>query len=397
MKQFAIASLAAMLAGGVITHARADAVTDWNVRAGDFIVEAKLGPPPAMRIMALTQTAVADAVQAAAQSPAGKASVDAAVAAANRATLARLLPQQEAAITAAYQAALAVLPEGPARNAGVDAGERAAAAVLAARADDGAATPERYRPTTTPGAYVPTATPAVPQWPQRKPWLLARADQFRPGPPPALDSALWARDYNEVKTLGSKASTVRTAEQTEIARFWEYSLPPIYYGVVRSVAAQPGRDIERNARLYAAVAQGMDDAMVAVLEAKYQYGFWRPITAIRNGDQDGNAATERDAGWVPFSDVPLHPEYPSAHSILAGTVGTVLQADLGHAPVPTLSTASPSAKGAVRRWSRVEDMMQEVAEARIYEGIHYRVSTEAGLAMGRKVGALAAQRHLAPH
>jgi hypothetical protein len=397
MKQFAIASLAALLAGGAITHARADAVTDWNTRAGEFIVEAKMGPPPAMRIMALTQTAVADAVQAALQAPGGKASVDAAVAAANRATLARLLPQQETAISAAYQAALAAIPEGPARSAGVDAGERAAAAVLAARADDGAATPERYRPATTPGAYVPTATPAVPQWPQRKPWLLARADQFRPGPPPALDSALWARDYNEVKAIGAKASTVRTAEQTEIARFWEYSLPPIYYGVVRSVASQPGRDVARNARLYAAVAQGMDDAMVAVLEAKYQYGFWRPVTAIRNGDQDGNPATERDAGWVPFSDVPLHPEYPSAHSILAGTVGTVLQADLGNAPVPQLSTSSPSAKGAVRRWSRIEDMMQEVADARIYEGIHYRVSTEAGLAMGRKVGALAAQRHLAPH
>jgi hypothetical protein len=200
-----------------------------------------------------------------------------------------------------------------------------------------------------------------------------------------------------VKTIGSKAAAARTPEQTEIARFWEFSLPSIYFGVVRSVAAQPGRDLERNARLYAAVAQGMDDAMVAVLEAKYHYGFWRPVTAIRNGDQDGNAATERDAGWTPFSDVPMHPEYPSAHSILASTVGTVLQADLGAAATPVLSTASPSAKGATRRWNRIEDMVQEVAEARIYEGIHYRFSTDAGVAMGRKVGALAVQRHFSPY
>ena len=151
---------------------------------------------------------------------------------------------------------------------------------------------------------------------------MASAAQFRPGPPPALTSERWARDFNEVKRLGGKP-TARTAvpSETEIARFWEFSLPSIYFGVVRSVADAPGRDPLRNARLYAAVAQAMDDAMIGVFDAKYHYHFWRPSTAIRNGDVDGNDATERDATWAPFSDIPLHPEYPSAHSILASAVG----------------------------------------------------------------------------
>jgi hypothetical protein len=394
MKSMNHLRLAAALAASLSGAAQADAVTDWNTRTGDLMVEARLGTPPAVRISALLQTAVFEAVQAA--TPRGAAAVDAAVAAANRGVLLKTMPAQEAAVQAAYQAALAAIAEGPAKSGGIEAGEKAAAAVLAQRADDGAATPERYRPAAPAGSYVPTPVPAVPQWSQRKPWLMARADQFRAPPPPALASAAWARDYNEVKAIGARASTVRTPEQTEIGRFWDFSLPPIYHGVVRSVAAAPGRTPLQNARLFAAVAQAMDDGMIAVFDSKYHYNFWRPITAIRNGDQDGNDATERDAAWVPLIDVPLHPEYPSAHSILAGAVGTVLQADLGKGPVPVLATTSPTAKGVTRRYSRVEDFTQEVGQARIYEGIHFRFSTEAGLAMGQKIGELAAGRWLAP-
>jgi len=131
------------------------------------------------------------------------------------------------------------------------------------------------------------------------------------------------------------------------------------------------------------------------MDAKYHYNFWRPVTAIRNADQDGNDATERDAGWVSLIDSPLHPEYPSAHSILAGAVGALLKAELGSVPVPVLSTASPTLKGVTRRWTSLDDFMHEVANARVYEGIHYRNSTEVGLSMGRRIGALAAARHLA--
>ncbi|MGA0609423.1 vanadium-dependent haloperoxidase [Caldimonas sp. KR1-144] len=382
---------AALVMTAFMPDAQADAITDWNVVSAGIVSEAKIGTPPAIRVMAIVQTAAHEAVLAAGSAPA-RATADAAVAAAHRAAFAALLPAQAASVDAAYRAALEPIVDGADKRAGIALGERAAAAVLARRAADLKMPAEAYRPHAAPGVYVPTALPAVPQWPARQPWLMRDPAQFRPAPPPALDSAAWARDFNEVKAMGGKQSARRSAEQTEVARFWEYSLPAIYHGVVRSVAAQPGRDLAGNARLFAAVAQAMDDAMIAVADAKYHYHFWRPVTAIRNGDADGNDATERDATWVSFIDAPMHPEYPSAHSVLAGAVGSVLAAEVGAGPMPELSTSSPTAQGATRRWTRLEDFLQEVANARVWEGIHYRSSTEVGTALGRQVGELAVQR-----
>jgi hypothetical protein len=154
--------------------------------------------------------------------------------------------------------------------------------------------------------------------------------------------------------------------------------------------------VTQNARLLAAVTQATDDAMIAVFDAKYQYGFWRPITAIRDGDLDGNAATERDPSWTPFIDTPMHPEYPCAHCIVSGAVGEVLRAEVGGGAMPTLTTTSPTAPGATRSWTKIEDFVAEVAAARIYDGVHYRNSTEVGAAMGRQIGGLAAARWLGP-
>lgn len=382
---------AGALAALAASPARADAVTDWNTRIVDLINEAKMGTPPAHRLMAITQTAVLEAVETASRRHAG-ASVDAAVAAAARGVVGKALPAQQAALDKAYEAALAAVADGPAKAAGVQLGERAAAAVLAARRDDGAAAADTYRPQTTAGAYVPTVVPAAAQWPQRKPWLLASPAQFRPGPPPALGSESWARDFNEIKAIGAKQSTRRSAEQTEVAAFWEATLPSIYHGVLRSVGTAPGRDVLRNARLYAVATQAMDDALIAVFDAKYHYRFWRPMTAIRNGEIDGNDRTEQDAAWQPLVDAPMHPEYPCAHCILASTLGTVLKAELGEGAVPPLSTASPTAKGAVRRWTNLDAFIQEVADARVWQGVHYRNSAETGVAMGKRVGTLAVQR-----
>jgi hypothetical protein len=383
--------------------AEADVVTDWNITAGDIAVAAKLPPPPTYRIMALVQSAVYEAVNAITKryppdrvtlDAAPGASVDAAVAEANRATLLQLVPSQQTAIDNAYQAALSAIPAGQAKTAGLAVGEKAAAAILAWGAEDGAATGETYRPHTTAGVYVPTVIPVVSQWPQRKPWLMTNPAQFRPGPPPALTSEVWAHDYNEIQALGSKNSTSRTAEQTAIARFWEATMPPIYHGIVRSVATIAGREVTQNARLFAAVTQATDDALIAVLDAKYHYHFWRPVTAIRNGDIDGNDATEREPSWTPFIDTPMHPEYPCAHCIVSGAVGTVLQAEIGTSPMPTLTTTSVTAQGAARSWSTIDDFMQEVAQARIYDGVHYRNSTEVGTAMGKQIGALAVAKYL---
>ena len=373
----------------VAAPAGADVVSDWNAKACATVSAAKLNTPVANRTMAIAQTAVLEAIES---SPG--ASSEAAVSAANHAVLTALVPSQKDAVERAYREALASIAVGDARDRGVAIGVEAATRVMKRRADDGASTPESYRPATAAGVYVPTTIPAVPQWPQRKPWLMTSPSQFRPGPPPELGTKIWARDYNEVKALGAKNGSTRTPEQTEIALFWEATLPSIYYGLVRSVADQPGRDVTKNARVFAAVAQGIDDAIIAVMDAKYQYAFWRPITAIRNGDKDDNDATERDGSWSPLIDTPMHPEYPCAHCILAATVGTVLQAEIGDGPVPVLTTTSYMVEGSKRSWKTIEEFIQEVANARIYDGVHYRNSTEVGIKMGRQVGELAVRKHL---
>ena len=386
-RQYVAASLISVLLA-LSLPASADVVTEWNAKAANICFDGKLGTPVANRAMAIVQTAVHEAVKGS-----GNASPEAAVAAANRSVLTALVPSQKDAIERDYQEALAPIADGNAKVAGIAAGEKATAQVLERRAGDGAAAAESYRPATAAGIYVPTTIPAVPQWPQRKTWMLESPSQFRPGPPPALDSERWARDYNEVKTLGAKNGSARTSEQTEIARFWEATMPSIYYGVVRSVAEQPGRDVARNARLFAAVTQAMDDAIVAVFDAKYHYGFWRPITAIRNGDRDRSDATERNAAWSPFIETPMHPEYPCAHCIIAATVGTIVQAEIGDSPTPTLTTSSDMVEGSMRSWKSTEEFIQEVSDARIYDGVHYRNSAEVGTAMGRKIGALAVEKH----
>jgi hypothetical protein len=384
---------ALLLAGPVGAHA--DVVTDANAKAAE-IASRHPATPISVRMMAIVQVSVFEAVNAISGrypafrvkvAPAPGASVDAAVAAATRTALLKLMPAQRAAIEASYQAALKEVPDGPAKASGIATGEQAAAAVLAACADDGWMAANTYRPHATPGVYVPTVFPAVPHWGKRKAWVLASPDQFRPGPPPSLTSDTWKRDLAEIKALGGKTSSRRTPEQTAIAQFWEATAPAVYWPVARSVAAAPGRDAIENARLLAAAAMAMDDALIAVFDAKYTYNVWRPVTAIRNAEGD-----LRDPGWMPFIDTPMHPEYPCAHCIVSASLGAVLESEIGSGPTPKLSSSSSTAGGAVRTWNSVADFWQEVALARIYDGVHYRFSTEVGTAMGRKIGQLAARK-----
>lgn len=376
--------------------ALADAVTDWNAIGCEAVESMNLHPPAANQALAVAHTAMFEAANAITHRyPSGgygleapaTADVSAAVATAAYDVLMKLVPARAAALDAAYTGALAKIPDGLPKSEGIAVGRRAATAVVAAHALPDGGAPDDYRPYTSPGVYVPTVIPFATQWPRQRPWRLERADQFRPGAPPELTSEVWARDYEEVRTLGAKSGSMRTEEQTRIAKFWEAIGPSIYHRAVRSVAERPGRDVTRNARLFALVTQGSTDALIAVFEAKYHYDFWRPITAIRNGDIDGNDATGRDATWLPFIDTPMHPEYPCAHCIVSATVGTILQADLHGEAVPVLTSSSPTAGGASRSWTSIEAFEREVAEARILDGVHYRNSTEVGTAMGRKVGA----------
>jgi hypothetical protein len=386
--------LGILLAGVPVVSA--DVVTDANAKAAE-IASRHPATPIAVRTMAIVQVSVFEAVNAitgrypafkAKMTPAPGASLEAAVAAATRGALLKLMPDQRAAIEADYQAALAAVPDGAAKTSGIAAGEQASSATVAMCADDGATASDTYRPQVAPGVYAPTARPAVPHWGKRRPWLMTRGDQFRPGPPPSLTSETWVRDYNEIKAVGGRNSTQRTPEQTAVAKFWEATQPSVYWPLARSVASGPGRDVTDNARLLAVTAMAMDDALIAVFDAKYTYNFWRPVTAIRNG-HDGQDATTRDPGWTPFIDTPMHPEYPCAHCIVSSALGAVLAAEIGAKPAPKLSSSSYTAPGAVRVWTSVDEFVEEVAAARIYDGVHYRNSTVVGRSMGKQIGELA--------
>lgn len=393
-----------MLLGPLITtqSANADGVTEWNLKARQIVGDAGLPTPHSNRALAIAHTSAFEAANAITKEFEGAmivdatsgASVDAAIAAAMRTSLLKTAPAEAGRIEQAYTDALATIPDSQAKSEGIAIGEHAAKAIWAARKDDGAKAVDVYRPHTTAGNYVPTNTPAVPHWGKRTPWMLSDPAQMRPGPPPALTSEVWARDFVEVKILGQNSSKYRSEEQTKMAEFWEATLPPIYHGVIHSVAEMPGRSVTENARLFAAVTRATDDALIAVFDAKYHYGFWRPITAIRNANIDDNAGTIRDESWVPYIPTPMHPEYPCAHCVVAGTVGTILRAEIGDNPAPVLTTSSYTADNTERSWESIEDFVQEVSDARIYDGVHFRNSTEVGTAMGVEIGTLAVETYL---
>lgn len=382
----------------------ADVVTEWNQKAGASVLEAKIYPFAGTRVMAIVHTAMFDAINSIegrytpykfkVSAPAGSSSEAAGVAAAH-ATLVSLFPEQRAALDAAFAASLAQIPDGPGKTGGIAVGEAMAAKVLAWRASDGADAPNTYRPVTTPGTYITTTLPIGTQWGNMTPWATESGAQFHPAPPPALSSAEWAADYNEVKQIGGKKSARRTSEQTEIARFWIITGPQSFDPIVRQLAAAPGRSLSQNARLFALVEMAVADSYIAVFEAKYSFNFWRPVTAVRNGDVDGNEATARDPGWEPLVDTPLHPEYPCAHCINSGAARAVLESEFGTEPNP-LTMTSATAPGVVHKWASIAEYAEEVSLARIYGGIHYRNSTVVGKAMGKKIGELVVQNYLKP-
>ena len=374
--------------------AHADTVADW----ADITTQIATDGPNTIRTIALSQSAVYEAVNAITHhyprdlvnlGPTDGASIDAAIAAASHAVLLHEADALRTQIDAAYQKMLAKIAQDAARQKGIAVGERAAADVLAKHTHD-IGDIEPYRPLTSAGAYVPTTFPLGYAVAQHKPWFLKSNSQFRPGPPPALKSDTWVRDYNETKSLGAAESTARTADQTGIGRFWATALPEVHIGVVSSLARAPGRDITRNARLFAAVTGALNDTEISIFEAKYHYQFWRPITAIRNGDRDDNPATERDADWTPLIVTPIQPEYPCAHCMISSALSTVIRADIGKEALPILSTTSNTAPGVTRHWTSTEDLVKEVSMGRIYGGMHYRNSTEVGVKMGEQVGKVVA-------
>jgi hypothetical protein len=383
--------------------AHADVIMDWNARADDYAIEQGQTPSNHARVLALMHVAMYEAVNAIERryqpyrlrlATDRNTSREAAAAAAGHGVLMQLFPAKKTELDALLATTLDAVREGPAKQRALLLGRQAAVDLLALRAADGSDAIDSWRPITRPGVYIPTTLAAGSTVGAYLPWVMSSPAQFRPAPPPALTSDTWTRDLNEIREVGGLASKARTADQTTIARFWFLTGPRTYNPIVQQVSRAKRLDLLDCARLYALASMAAADSFIAVFEAKHAYDFWRPVTAIRNADQTGNPATPRDATWQPLGETPMHPEYPCAHCISAAAVATVLIGIVGD-DIGELAVTN-SALGVTRRWTRLSDYRDEVSNARIWAGFHYRFSTEVGKDMGRQIAQLTLATQLRP-
>jgi hypothetical protein len=388
----------------------AEAVIAWNViaRRAAFAVAAQ--PVPHVQVsLAYVHAAVYDAVvaieggyqpYAVKLGPNPNASVPAAVAAAAHTVLVHYFPAQQAALDADYTAALAAIANGTSKVDGIAIGQAAAAALLARRQGDGLGVDIGFTmPAPAIGVWqLPTGqNPQTPWMSRLRPFLIERPDQFRAGPPPALDSAAYAADYAEVKAYGGSVSALRTAEQTDAARFW--SAHPIVQNNIayQDLARAHGFNAVQTARLYAMGNLVGADASIACFDAKYHYLFWRPQFAIPAGEGDGNPATVGDPAWTPLVATPPHSEYPSGHGCNNGSQAEVYAAVLGTSRIEVdITSTTAGLMRPTRHFARVNDLVQEIQNVRIWSGLHYRSSAEAGVNTGRKVVHFALKRYFLP-
>ncbi|MDQ3026790.1 MAG: vanadium-dependent haloperoxidase, partial [Pseudomonadota bacterium] len=396
-----------VLAATSCLPAHANVITDWSEKSAVAAYVMAGGPNNGgLRLVAMTHIAMFEAVNSieprytpyrARLSADRSWSQEAAASAAAHGVMSKMLTDGARLkdIEALHAAVLARIPEGEAKTRGLELGARAAAAIIAERNGDGSDTVNDYRPVTAPGVYVPTQFPAAINWFKVRPFGMQRADQFRAPPPYALSSPAWARDFNEVKRLGGKSASARTEEQSRIAKFWEFIGPGTFNPIGVHLVREKKLDIVDSARALALMSIACFDAGVAVIDSKYTYNFWRPVTAIRNGDNDGNDATDRDDRWEPYIPTPMHPEYPCAHCTFAGAAATALTAIFGD-EMPEAKLVSTSAPGTTRTFTRLSAYVQEVIDARIYDGVHYRASGDIGAEIGRRVGHYVTANYLTP-
>jgi hypothetical protein len=391
--------------------ARADAVLDWNITALKTTAAAPFNPPVESRNLAIVHAAMFDAVNSIVgefrpyavelSAPKG-ASPDAAAAAAAHFALVRLYPAQQVMLDAAYAASLSSIPDSSAKTDGIAVGEAVAAQILALRTNDGsdAAVNAPYAPGNQPGDWIPTPPafrPALdPGWGKVRPFFLKRGSQFRPAAPPALTSAQYTRDFDEIKDIGSATTTNRTPEQTDLAHFWVSTAPQIWNPAARQVAIVKGFTVSQNAGAFALLNLAGADAFIASWDAKFAYNQWRPITAIRAADTDGNPATMADPSWMPLLTTPPFPDYIAGHTTYAGAAEKVLEQVFGQHPGVVMKLTSATAPGVVETYSTFEDIADGVVEARILGGIHWRTSSLIGKRVGEHVGEFAVDHFLKP-
>ncbi|WP_242614023.1 vanadium-dependent haloperoxidase [Actinomadura roseirufa] len=336
------------------------------------------------RSFAIMHTAIDDAVGAAGRSGSARA----AAARAGHDSLVALYPARRADLDRQLAGDLAGVPDGPAKDAGERAGRHAAGAVLADRAHDGSeATPPPFVPGDRPGDYRPTppafAAPVFTHWAGVRPFVLGRADRFRPRPYPALTGPAYARALNEVQALGKDTSTVRTADQTAQARFWAAPIQNYWNEIAEDAARRHGTGLAETARLFAVLDRTFADAVIAFYDGKYHARIWRPVTAIRLADGDGNPATHGDPGWNPLAATPPDPSYPGAHSVVSEAGALVLTSFYG--PADDFTVGSEAVPGITRSFTRYQDAADEAGLSRIYAGVHTRIDHVAGDVLGARV------------
>ena len=396
------AVLAAVLAAAVLAPAAtADVVLDWNDELLDSVRAERTNPPRATRAMAMMNVAIFDAVvgiaggyqpYAVAGPGPGGASVEAAAVQAAHDVLVHLYPGREEIFDAAFAAWIATQPPSLALDAGLGWGAEVAAEIVALRADDGSnsVVPYDYVPgsgwwVSTPPAFAPAL---LPNWPQVDPWTLSSPSQFRVPSPPPPTSPEYTAAFDEVKRLGSTTSTERTAEQSEIARFWDdgagTNTPPGHWNeILQTLSEQHGLSLIEKARLFALHGMVVADAAIVAWDNKFYYHHWRPITGIRLADQDGNPSTDPDPAWTNYIGTPPFPAYTSGHSTFSGSSARLAALFFG-SDAQTFSVESDG-DPATRHYTSLRQAAEEAGQSRIYGGIHWQYDNQYGLASGRGI------------
>jgi PAP2 superfamily len=392
-----------------LASARADVVSEWNAIMEQTAHSASQNPAEGSRTAAITQVAVFEAVNsivgdyepyhAKIDASAGASQESAVVAAAHRA-LSKLHPATAPQLDELRDKSLAAIPDGPGKKAGIAVGIAAADAIIALRADDGFFTPASYTPGAEPGDYRPTPPEFIPAFMpwlgQVKPFVIRSGRQFRSAPPPGLRSKRYADDYDEVKRVGSAQSIERPGDRTRVARFYEATdADGVYYPAARQILAARNRTLSENARLFALLAIAIFDSAVACFETKYHFNLWRPVTAIHEAQDDDNPSTEPDAKWRALVFTPPFPAYPSGHAAFGGAARAVLEEEFGpdgHA----ITLSNPVVPDITLQYTTFEHITDDIDDARIYGGVHYRFDQEAGALQGKRVGEYVMRHALRP-
>jgi hypothetical protein len=395
-KSIGIAVVSCLLA--TPAAAQQDVVLQWNEIAVNTMVAQN--PFAQARFLAITQLAVFEAVNAVTdeyepylgtiQAPEGASAEAAAVAAAHR-VLRTYFPASGAALDAARAASLAAIPNGQSQDDGVAVGEAAALAMIALRVGDGSSPAAWDLPDSTdPGVWqltpsCPTAGGILYQWKDVTPFGIAAAADFIPGPPPDMTSNQYAKDYLEVKTVGAMNSSSRPQHKSDVARFYAVTSPSnLLSQAIRQLSVAEGFGLTENARALALMAMATNDALVTSFATKYHYNFWRPETAIRAGNTDGNAKTDKDETFAPYITTPCFPSYPSNHAAGSGAGAEILRRIYG-ADGHSFTLTNPSVAGLSFTYSGFRELTDNVDDARVYGGIHFRFDQVAGNRLGREI------------